>query len=118
AKYGMTLCGLGMAEELRADGIASNTLWPRTMVATAAVKNLLGGDEAMARARKPEVYSDAAYAIFNKPASEYTGHALLCEDVLLESGVTDLSVYDCVPGSELGVDLWVETPNPPGYTGP
>ena len=116
AKYGMTLCGLGMAEELRADGIASNTLWPRTMVATAAVKNLLGGDEAMARARKPQVYSDAAYVIFNKPAAEYTGNSVLCEDVLFDAGVTDLSVYDCVPGSELGVDLWVETPNPPGYT--
>jgi citronellol/citronellal dehydrogenase len=118
AKYGMTLCALGIAEELRADGIASNTLWPRTMVATAAVQNLLGGAEAMARARKPEVYSDAAYVIFNKLAREYTGNAVLCEDVLVESGVTDLSVYDCVPGSELGVDLWVETPNPPGYSGP
>lgn len=118
AKYGMTLCALGMAEELRADGIASNTLWPRTMVATAAVQNLLGGDEAMGRARKPEVYSDAAYAILTKPATEYTGNSVLCEDVLVESGVTDLSVYDCVPGSELGVDLWVESPNPPGYTGP
>jgi citronellol/citronellal dehydrogenase len=116
AKYGMTLCGLGMAEELRADGIASNTLWPRTLVATAAVQNLLGGAEAMARARKPEVYSDAAYVILNKPSREFTGQSLLCEDVLLESGVTDLSVYDCVPGSELGVDLWVDTPNPPGYT--
>jgi citronellol/citronellal dehydrogenase len=116
AKYGMTLCALGIAEELRADGIASNTLWPRTMVATAAVQNLLGGDEAMARARKPEVYSDAAYAVFKKPAREYTGNTLLCEDVLVDSGVTDLSVYDCVPGSELGVDLWVEQPNPPGYS--
>jgi citronellol/citronellal dehydrogenase len=116
AKYGMTLCALGIAEELRADGVASNTLWPRTMVATAAVQNLLGGDEAMARARKPEVYSDAAYAVFNKPAREYTGNTLLCEDVLVDSGVTDLSVYDCVPGSELGVDLWVEQPNPPGYS--
>jgi citronellol/citronellal dehydrogenase len=118
AKFGMTLCALGMAEDLRADGIASNTLWPRTMVATAAVQNLLGGDEAMGRARKPEVYSDAAYVILNKPARDYTGHSLLCEDVLVESGVRDLSVYDCIPGSELGVDLWVETPNPPGYTAP
>ena len=57
------------------------------------------------------------YVILNKPSREYTGNALLCEDVLLESGVTDLSVYDCVPGSELGVDLWVDTPNPPGYQG-
>jgi citronellol/citronellal dehydrogenase len=118
AKYGMTLCALGIAEELRDEGIASNTLWPRTLVATAAVQNLLGGAEAMAKARKPDVYADAAYAIVNKPAREYTGNSALCEDVLLESGVTDLSVYDCVPGGELGVDLWVDTPNPPGYSGP
>jgi citronellol/citronellal dehydrogenase len=117
AKYGMTLCALGIAEELRDTGIASNTLWPRTMVATAAVQNLLGGDEAMARSRKPEVYADAAYAVLNRPATSYTGNMLLCEDVLLDSGVTDLSVYDCVPGAELGVDLWVDSPNPPGYTG-
>jgi citronellol/citronellal dehydrogenase len=116
AKFGMTLCALGIAEELRADGIASNTLWPRTLVATAAVQNLLGGDEAMARARKPEVYADAAYAVLAKPAVSYTGRSLLCEDVLLEAGVTDLSVYDCVPGGDLGLDLWVDAPNPPGYT--
>jgi citronellol/citronellal dehydrogenase len=116
AKYGMTLCALGIAEELRDDGIASNTLWPRTLVATAAVQNLLGGEEAMAKARKPEVYADAAYAILNKPATEYTGNAALCEDVLVESGVTDLSVYDCVPGGNLQVDLWVDTVNPPGYS--
>jgi citronellol/citronellal dehydrogenase len=115
AKFGMTLCALGIAEELRADGIASNTLWPRTLVATAAVQNLLGGDEAMGRARTPEVYSDAAYVILNRPATEYTGNSVLCEDVLVESGVTDLSVYDCRPGSELGLDLWVEEANPPGY---
>ncbi|MCK0174632.1 MULTISPECIES: NAD(P)-dependent oxidoreductase [Mycobacteriaceae] len=118
AKFGMTLCALGIAEELRDAGIASNTLWPRTMVATAAVQNLLGGDEAMARARKPEVYADAAYAVVTKPAREYTGQSLLCEDVLLDAGVTDLSVYDCVPGSDLGVDLWVDSPNPPGYEAP
>jgi citronellol/citronellal dehydrogenase len=118
AKFGMTLCALGIAEELRAEGIASNTLWPRTLVATAAVQNLLGGDEAMRRARKPEVYADAAYVILNKPAAEYTGNSALCEDVLLESGVTDLSVYDCAPGSELGVDFWVDGPNPPGYAQP
>jgi citronellol/citronellal dehydrogenase len=118
AKFGMTLCALGIAEEMRAAGIASNTLWPRTAIATAAVQNLLGGDEMMARSRKPEVYADAAYAVLSRPAREYTGQALLCEDVLLDSGVTDLSVYDCVPGSELGVDFWVDSPNPPGYTGP
>jgi citronellol/citronellal dehydrogenase len=115
AKFGMTLCALGIAEEMRAEGIASNTLWPRTLVATAAVQNLLGGDKAMGRARKPDVYADAAYAVLNKPATSYTGHSLLCEDVLLESGVTDLSVYDCVPGAELGLDLWVDSANPPGF---
>ncbi|BCQ10152.1 short chain dehydrogenase [Mycobacterium heckeshornense] len=118
AKFGMTLCALGIAQELRDDGIASNTLWPRTLVATAAVRNLLGGEAAMARARKPEVYADAAYVILNKPAAEFTGNTLLCEDVLVDSGVTDLSVYDCTPGGELGVDLWVESPNPPGYRAP
>lgn len=100
AKFGMTLCALGIAEEMRDEGIASNTLWPRTLVATAAVQNLLGGDEAMARARKPDVYADAAYVILNKPSREYTGNSVLCEDVLVESGVTDLSVYDCMPGGQ------------------
>jgi citronellol/citronellal dehydrogenase len=118
AKYSMTLCALGIAEEMRHHGIASNTLWPRTMVATAVVQNLLGGDEAMARARKPAVYADAAYVILNRPADAYTGHTLLCEDVLLESGVTDLSAYDCVAGGDLAVDLWVDSPNPPGYSQP
>jgi len=115
AKFGMTLCALGIAEELRGAGIASNTLWPRTLVATAAVQNLLGGDETMARARQPEVYSDAAYTVLTKPAASYTGQSLLCEDVLLESGVTDLSVYDCAPGSELELDFWVDSPSLPGY---
>ena len=117
AKFGMTLCALGVAEEMREYGIASNTLWPRTAIATAAVLNLLGGEETMARSRKPEVYADSAYAVMSRPAAEFTGNTLLCEDVLLDSGVTDLSVYDCVPGSELGVDFWIESPNPPGYKG-
>ncbi len=84
-------------------------------MATAAVQNLLGGDEAMARSRTPQVYSDAAYAIFTKPAREYTGQSLLCEDVLLDSGgVTDLSVYDCIPRVRSRVDLWVDTPESAG----
>ena len=116
AKFGMTLCALGVAEEMREYGIASNTLWPRTAIATAAVQNLLGGDEMMARSRKPAVYADSAYAVMSRPATEFTGNTLLCEDVLLDSGVADLSVYDCVPGAELGVDFWIESPNPPGYT--
>ena len=114
AKYGMSLVGLGLAAELGDDGIASNTLWPRTLVATAAVQNLLGGDAAMARARKPAIYADAAYAILGRPARECTGNAYLCEDVLLEEGVSDLSPYSYVPGAELQVDLFVDAVNPPG----
>jgi citronellol/citronellal dehydrogenase len=113
AKYGMSLVGLGLAAELREDGVASNTLWPRTLVATAAVQNLLGGDEAMARARRPEIYADAAYAILDRPARECTGNSFLCEDVLLEEGVTDLSQYNFVPGAKLAVDLFVDAVDPP-----
>ncbi len=114
AKYGMTLCALGFAAELRDAGVASNALWPRTLVATAAVQNLLGGDAAMARARKPEIYADAAYAVLNRPARACTGNAFLCEDVLVEEGVTDLSAYSYVAGAELAVDLFVDAANPPG----
>jgi citronellol/citronellal dehydrogenase len=108
AKYGMTLCALGFAEEFREDGIASNALWPRTLVATAAVQNLLGGDVAMARARRPEIYSDAAHAILTRPSRECTGNTFLCEDVLAEEGVTDLDAYAYIPGAELQVDLYVD----------
>jgi citronellol/citronellal dehydrogenase len=117
AKFGMTLLALGLASELAQAGVASNSLWPRTLVATAAVRNLLGGDQAMARARKPEVYSDAAYRILTSPSQECTGNQFLCEDVLLAHGVTDLSVYDVVPGGNLQADLYVDDVNPPGYQG-
>ncbi|HEY5142223.1 MAG TPA: NAD(P)-dependent oxidoreductase [Solirubrobacteraceae bacterium] len=108
AKYGMSLLALGWAAEFADAGIASNALWPRTLVATAAVQNLLGGDAAMARARRPEVYADAAYAILNRPSRECTGNTYLCEDVLAEEGVTDLEPYSYVPGAELQVDLYVD----------
>lgn len=114
AKYGMSMVALGLAAELREDGIASNALWPRTLVATAAVQNLLGGDEAMARARRPEIYADAAYAILTRPARACSGNAFLCEDVLAEEGVTDLSAYAYLPGAELAVDLFVDAADPPG----
>jgi citronellol/citronellal dehydrogenase len=113
AKYGMSLVALGLAAELREDGIASNALWPRTLVATAAVQNLLGGDAAMARARRPEIYADAAYAVLNRPSRDCTGNAFLCEDVLADEGVTDLSPYSYVPGAELAVDLFVDAADPP-----
>ena len=108
AKYGMSILALGWAAEFAEAGIASNALWPRTLVATAAVQNLLGGDAAMARARRPEVYADAAYAILNRPSRECTGNTYLCEDVLAEEGVTDLSPYNYVEGAELQVDLYVD----------
>jgi citronellol/citronellal dehydrogenase len=108
AKYGMTLCALGWAEEYREAGIASNALWPRTIIATAAIQNLLGGDVAMARSRRPELYADAAYAILVRPSRACTGNAYLCEDVLAEEGVTDLDRYAYLPGAELQVDLFVD----------
>jgi citronellol/citronellal dehydrogenase len=108
AKYGMTLCALGFAAEFAADGIASNALWPRTLIATAAVQNLLGGEAAMARARRPELYADAAYAVITKPSRECTGNAFLCEDVLAAEGVTDFDQYAYVPGAQPQVDLFVD----------
>jgi len=99
AKYGMTMVTLGFAAEFAKDGIAANTLWPRTTIATAAVQNLLGGDRVMAASRTPEIYADAAYEIFTRPAREYTGQSLIVEDVLTDAGITDLSRYAAVPGT-------------------
>src|SRR5919204_2494201 len=93
AKYGMSMCVLGMAEEFRDDGIAVNALWPRTMIATAAVQNLLGGDEAMKRSRRPEIMADAAHAILTRPSREATGNFYIDDEVLAEEGITDLSGY-------------------------
>ena len=114
AKYGMSLCTLGMAEEFRDEGIAFNSLWPRTLVATAAVQNLLGGDAAMARARKPEIMSDSAHAILTRLSRECTGNFFLAEDVLLEEGVTDFDSYAAAPGADPQVDLYVDEVDPPG----
>jgi citronellol/citronellal dehydrogenase len=108
AKYGMTLCALGFAAELAHAGIASNALWPRTLIATSAVQNLLGGDEAMAASRRPELYADAAYAVVTRPSRECTGNAFLCEDVLAAEGVTDFDRYAVVPGATPQVDLFVD----------
>jgi citronellol/citronellal dehydrogenase len=109
AKYGMSMCTLGMAEEFRDDGIAFNSLWPRTIIATAAVQNILGGDEAMARSRSPEIYADAAHAIVTRPSREATGNFFLCEDVLAEEGVTDLTAYSYGGAdADLIPDLFVE----------
>lgn len=99
AKFGMTMVTLGLAAEFADDGIAANTLWPRTTIATAAVQNLLGGDKVMAASRTPEIYADAAYAVLLAPASELTGRSLIVEDVLEADGVTDFSGYAAVPGT-------------------
>lgn len=99
AKYGMTMATLGLAAEFASDGIAANTLWPRTTIATAAVKFALGGDRMMKVSRTPEIYADAAYEILTKPAREYTGQTLIVEDVLEAAGVTDFAKYAAVPGT-------------------
>jgi citronellol/citronellal dehydrogenase len=107
SKYGMSLCVLGMAEELREDGIAVNALWPRTMIATAAVQNLLGGDESIRGSRKPEIMADAAYAIVTRPSRKFTGNFCIDEEILRSEGVKDFSKYQMVPGAELFPDLFL-----------
>ncbi len=99
AKYGMTMVTLGLAAEFADDGIAANTLWPRTTIATAAVQNVLGGDQLMKVSRTPEIYADAAYQVMLQPSRGYTGQTLVVEDVLEAAGVTDFSRYAAVPGT-------------------
>lgn len=111
AKYGMTMATLGLAAEFAGAGIAANTLWPRTTIATAAVKFALGGDRMMKVSRTPEIYADAAYEIFTQPSRSYTGQTLIVEDVLEAAGVTDFSGYAAVPGtpdSELFPDIFLD----------
>jgi citronellol/citronellal dehydrogenase len=110
AKYGMSMCMLGMAEEFREAGVACNALWPRTIIATAAVQNLLGGDDAMARARKPEIMGDAACAILRRPSRECTGNFFIDDEVLAQDGITDLSPYRYGDAREedLAVDLFLD----------
>jgi citronellol/citronellal dehydrogenase len=110
AKYGMSLCVLGMAEEYKGK-VAFNALWPRTVINTAAVQNLLGGDEMVARARQPEIMADAAYAILARDAREYSGHFLVDDEVLRDAGVEDLSGYQVnpdLPVSELMPDFFLD----------
>lgn len=99
SKFGMTMVTLGLAAEFAPDGIAANTLWPRTTIATAAVQNLLGGDRVMAASRTADIYADAAYLVLTAPSRENSGRSLIVEDVLEESGITDFSAYAAVPGT-------------------
>jgi citronellol/citronellal dehydrogenase len=93
AKFGMSMCVLGMSAEFRKQGVAFNALWPKTAIATAAVNNLLGGEESIKRCRKPEIMADAAYLIFTKNSRECTGNFFVDEDILRENGITDFSQY-------------------------
>ena len=99
AKFGMTMATLGLAAEFADAGIAANALWPKTLIATAAVRNVIGGDAMMARSRTPEIYADAAHVVLTQPARAYSGQTLIVEDVLADAGVTDLSGYAAVPGT-------------------
>jgi len=106
AKYGMSMCVLGMAEELKERGIAVNALWPRTVIATAAL-NVLGGDELAKHGRTPEIVADAAVAILRRDAKACTGNFFIDDEVLRAEGVTDLSRYAVKAGEELVTDLFL-----------
>jgi len=106
AKYGMSLCVLGMAEEYRGK-VAVNALWPRTVIATAAVENLLGGQDTLRGSRQPEICADAAHAIFLRPAKTTSGNFYIDDEVLAAEGVTNFDGYALVPGAELFPDFFV-----------
>ena len=101
------MIALGLAAELKNDGIAANTLWPKTTIATAAVQNLLGGEMLMKMSRTPAIIADAAYYILSKSAAECSGNSFTDEAVLAAEGITDLSGYSVVPGATLYTDLFV-----------
>jgi len=108
AKYGMTMCAIGMAEEFRADGVAVNALWPRSVIATAAIAMIPGAMEETARMRRPEIVADAAHAVLTRDARSTTGQCFIDEDVLAEAGVTDFARYAVKPGTPLLPDLFLD----------
>jgi citronellol/citronellal dehydrogenase len=107
AKFGMSLVVLGLAGELRSQGIAVNALWPRTTIATSAVRNLLGGDTLMRMSRTPEIIADAAWHLFQKPAKAFTGRFLIDDTFLAGEGVTDFDGYRVDPSQPLQTDFFV-----------
>ena len=112
AKYGMSLVTLGLSEELREDGIAANSLWPRTAIDTAAIRNVVGAG-LVTHSRKPSIMADAAYEILTKPSREVTGNFFIDDDVLEDAGVTDFSVYlNGGREEELALDFWSEPKGP------
>ena len=119
AKYGMSLCVLGLAEELKADAIAVNALWPRSTIATAAVRNILGGERIWRMSRTPDIVGDAAHLVFQQPAKSFTGNFLIDDSFLYETGgVKDFAKYAVEPGTPLAPDFFVpdDPPPPPGVT--
>lgn len=110
AKYGMSLVTLGLARDLARDGIAVNSLWPETAIATAAVGNLLGGEEVIKRSRKPDIVADAAHAILTRPARETTGQFFIDALALKDEGVTDLRPYAVDPSVEAVLDFFLDAP--------
>jgi citronellol/citronellal dehydrogenase len=107
AKYGMSLCVLGMAEEFKADGVAVNALWPRTVIATAAVRNLLGGEAVVRASRTPDVVADAAHWILTQDPRTQTGRFFIDEDVLRAAGITDFIPYAVDPSADLQPDFFL-----------
>ncbi len=119
AKYGMSLCVLGLAGELRPKGIAVNALWPRTTIATAAIRNVVGGEAMMRASRTPEILADAAHAVFLKPARSFTGNFLIDDTFLASEGVTDFDRYRVDPTVPLQPDFFVPADSrPPAPLGP
>jgi citronellol/citronellal dehydrogenase len=108
AKMGMSMLTLGLAEDEREHGVGANCLWPRTMIATAAVQNLLGGDAAMAVSRAPEIVADAAKVILERDPREATGNTYIDDEVLAEAGVTDLDRYRPGTDGDLALDIFVD----------
>jgi len=113
AKFGMSMCVLGMSEEFKADGIAFNALWPRTGIATAAIRFALAGDEGMRQCRTVEIMADAAHAIFEKPARDFTGKFLIDDSFLYAEGVRDFEQYRVDPTRPLMPDFFVPADDPP-----
>jgi citronellol/citronellal dehydrogenase len=107
AKYGMSMCVLGMAAEFEDDGVAVNALWPRTAIATAAIQ-MIGGSAMMAGCRTPEIMADAAHAILTKPSRSFTGQFVIDEDLLRAEGVTDFERYSVTPGATLIPDFFLD----------
>ena len=107
SKMGMTMITLGVAADEAEAGIGANCLWPRTIIATAAVQNLLGGDEAMARSRTPEIMGDAAHAVLVRDPRSCNGNTFIDDEVLAEAGITDLGGY-AAAGAELALDIFVD----------